>query len=126
LYLFTKNRSEPFDGYTELYRIEDYPLEQNALLVNRFQTCRSGRYRCWITSAALSPDGKKLALLGSNRIWVFRDWVGDDFFSGSVEEIDLGMITQKEAIAFRNDSTVVFSDENLLGIGGNLYYYTLR
>ena len=78
-----------------------------------------------MTGAALSPDRKKLALLGSNRIWVFRDWTGNDFFTGSVEEIDLGMITQKEAIAFKNDSTVVLSDENFLGIGGNLYTYAV-
>ncbi len=126
LYLFTKNHSRPFDGYTRLYRLEDNAGVKKARLVSRYQTCKSGRLRCWVTGAALSPDRKKLALLGSNRIWVFRDWTGDDFFTGNVEEIDLGMITQKEAIAFKNDSTVVLSDEKFLGIGGNLYSYQIE
>jgi len=125
LYLFTKNHS-PFDGYTNMYRLEDNAGEKKAQLVSRYQTCRSGRLRCWVTGAALSPDRKKLALLGSNRIWLFRNWTGDDFFTGDVEEIDLGMITQKEAIAFQNDSTVVLSDEKFLGIGGNLYSYPIE
>lgn len=121
LYLFTKNRTKPFDGYTNLYRMEDYASNQKAELVSRFSTCLAGKYQCWITGAAMSPDRTKLALLGSNKIWVFKNWESDDFFSGDLQEIDLGLITQKEAITFENDSTVIIADEEYMGIGGNLY-----
>ena len=121
LYLFTKNRTKPFDGYTNLYRMEDYASNQKAQKVSRFKTCQAGKYQCWITGAALSPDRTKLALLGSNKIWVFKNWESDDFFSGDLQEIDLGLITQKEAITFENDSTVIIADEEYMGIGGNLY-----
>lgn len=121
LYLFTKNRTKPFDGYSNLYRMGDYASNHKAEKISRFKTCDVGKYQCWITSAALSPDRKKLALLGSNKIWVFKNWKNDDFFSGEFSEIDLGLITQKEAITFLNDSTVVLADEKFKGIGGNLY-----
>lgn len=126
LYLFTKNRTKPFDGYTNLYRMEDYASNQKAQKVSRFKTCKAGKYQCWITGAAISPNRKTLALLGSNRIWIFKNWKGDDFFSGEVSDIDLGLITQKEAITFMNDSLLVIADEKFWGIGGNLYTYPIN
>ena len=48
------------------------------------------------------------------------------FFSGEVREIDLGIITQKEAITFYNDSLIVVADEKFKGIDGNLYTYTIE
>lgn len=126
LYLFTKNRTKPFDGFTNLYRMEDYASNQKAKRVSSFKTCQAGKYQCWITGAALSPNRKVLALLGSNKIWVFKNWIKDDFFSGDLTEIDLGLITQKEAITFLNDSLVVIADENFKGIGGNLYSYKIK
>lgn len=125
LYLFTKNRTKPFDGFTNLYRMEDYASNQKAQKVNRFKTCKAGKYQCWITGAAISPNRKIIALLGSNKIWIFKNWKGDDFFSGDVTDIDLGLLTQKEAITFLNDSLVVIADENFKGIGGNLYTYDI-
>lgn len=126
LYLFTKNRTKPFDGFTNLYRMEDYASNQKAEQVSRFKTCKAGKYQCWITGAAISPNRKKLALLGSNKIWLFQNWKNDDFFSGDLTEIDLGLITQKEAITFFNDSLLVIADEKFHGIGGNLYTYPIE
>ena len=123
LYLFTKNRTKPFDGYSNLYRMEDYASNQKAQKISRFKTCQAGKYQCWITVAALIPNRKKLSLFGYNKIWIFKNWKNDDFFSGDLTEIDLGMITQKEAITFFNDSVVVIADEKFNGIGGNLYTY---
>jgi len=80
LYLFTKNRTSPFDGKTRLYRIGDHAANFNAEYVDEFLTCTSLKQLCWITSAALSPDRKKLVLLDSERLWLFENWQGDDFF----------------------------------------------
>lgn len=121
LYLFTKNRTEPFDGITNVYKMGYYASNQSAKLVGSFKTCESGKYLCWITSAALSPNKKTLALLSYNKMWVFKNWENDDFFSGDVKEIPLGMVTQKEAITFQNDSIVLITDEVFKGFGGNVY-----
>lgn len=126
LYLFTKNRTDPFDGITNVYKMGYYASNQSAKLISSFKTCESGKYLCWITSAALSPNKKTLALLSSNKMWVFKNWKNDDFFSGDVKEIPLGMVTQKEAIAFKNDSIVLIADEVFKGIGGNIYYVNIN
>ncbi len=125
LYLFTKNRTVPFNGMTSLYKIGDHAANFDAKKISTFKTCTIAEKLCWITSAALSPSRKKLALLDSQRIWLFENWQGDDFFSGDVYRIDLGIVTQKEAITFYNEDYIVFTDEEFHGIGRNAYVINL-
>jgi hypothetical protein len=126
LYLFTKNRTKPFDGITNVYKVGDYAANFDAQLVDSFKTCTTMEKLCWITSAALSPSRKKLALLDSTSIWLFENFEGDKFFSGDVSQIDLGIVTQKEAITFYDENTLVFTDEEFKGIGGNAYVIKLE
>ena len=99
----------------------DYASNQKAQKVSRFKTCKAGKYQCWITGAALALIEKHWLCWVQTESGFFKIGKDDDFFSGDVSEIDLGLITQKEAITFMNDSLVVIADENFLGIGGNLY-----
>ncbi len=126
LILFTKNRTKPFDGFSDLYVMGDKAPNETAIRVSRFETCNIDMYQCWVTSGAISPNGEKLALLGSDKMWIFTNWEGMDFFSGDVEEVNLGIVTQKEAITFYNDSIVILADEEFKGIGGNLYWHKLK
>ncbi|WP_114326802.1 hypothetical protein [Candidatus Colwellia aromaticivorans] len=125
LYLFSKNRTEPFDGYTNLYKIGDHADNYQANFVSNFNTCTTHEKLCWITSAALSPDKTKLVLLDSERLWLFENWQGDNFFSGDTYKIDLGIVTQKEAVTFFDDNTIIFTDEEFNGIGRNSYMIKL-
>ena len=126
LYLFTKNRTEPFDGITNVYKVGDHAANFDAELGDSFKTCTTLEKLCWITSAALSPDRKKLVLLDSTSLWLFENFKGDKFFSGDVSKIDLGIVTQKEAVTFFDDNTIVFTDEEFKGIGGNAYFIKLN
>jgi hypothetical protein len=65
----------------------------------------------WVTGAALSPDNRTLALISSDKVYTFSGFSGSAFFSGNFEKIELGDISQKEAIAFENQSTLWISDE---------------
>ncbi|HEA17966.1 MAG TPA: hypothetical protein ENH88_16275 [Pseudoalteromonas prydzensis] len=125
LYLFTKNRTEPFDGITNVYKVGDHAANFDAQLIDSFKTCTTMEKLCWITSAALSPDRTKLVLLDSTSIWLFENFSGDKFFSADVSRIDLGIVTQKEAITFYDENTIVFTDEEFKGIGGNAYVIKL-
>ena len=125
LYLFSKNRTEPFDGDTNLYKIGDHADNYQADFISNFNTCTTYEKLCWITSAALSPDRTKLVLLDSERLWLFENWQGDDFFSGDAYKIDLGIVTQKEAVTFVDENTIVFTDEEFNGIGRNSYMIKL-
>jgi len=125
LYLFTKNRTEPFDGITNVYKVGDHAANFDAELIDSFKTCTTMEKLCWITSAALSPNRSKLVLLDSTSIWLFENFSGDKFFSGDVSIIDLGIVTQKEAITFYDENTLIFTDEEFKGIGGNAYVIKL-
>jgi len=64
-------------------------------------------------------------LLDSQSIWLFENWQGDDFFSGDAYKIDLGIVTQKESVTFYDDNTIIFTDEEFMGIGRNAYVIRL-
>jgi hypothetical protein len=66
-----------------------------------------------------------LVLLDSQRLGLFENWQDDDFCSGDAYEIDLGTITQKESVTFYDDNTVVYTDEEFMGIGRNVYLIKL-
>ena len=125
LYLFTKNRTQPFDGKTNLYRIGNHADNYEAEFIGSFKTCTTAEKLCWVTSAAMSPDRTTLALLDSTDLWLFKNWQGDNFFSGEVQKVNLGIVTQKEAVTFYDNNTVVIADEEFKGIGRNIYIFKL-
>ncbi|MDX1315444.1 MAG: hypothetical protein R3356_08080, partial [Eudoraea sp.] len=116
--------TRPFKGEARIYKIPAKPGKHTAELISVINTCNDSR-RCTITGADLSPDGKTLVLLSYGQLWVFRDFMGDDFTSGTVDLIDLGATTQLEAITFLDNKTLILSDEWSGGSGMNLYRYTL-
>jgi hypothetical protein len=123
-YLFTKNRSKNFDGTTLLYKVPNKAGNHKAVLMGKFKTC--GTYStCAITSAAISPDYKKVVLLGHNQVWMFEDFKNDDFFNGKLSTLKLANYSQKEGLCFKDNATIYISDEKTKKIGGNLYQYVL-
>ena len=123
-YLFTKNRSSKFDGTCELYRVANKPGNHPAELLSRFKTCENFNH-CAITSADISPDGKTIALLSSDHVWLFSDFKGVDFFNGKIENIQLPNYTQKEGICFLDNTTLYITDEKDKHTGGKLYKLVL-
>ncbi len=126
LFLFTKNRTDPFTGYTKVYRLPTQADEHYAELVDSVYLGAGPAVEYWITSADLSPDGKLLALLGHSKIWIFSCFQGSNFFGGRVTIIPLNHFSQKEAVCFANSTTLYLTDEKTLYLlGGSLYRYDL-
>jgi hypothetical protein len=123
-YLFTRNRSSGFDGTTKMYRLPAKPGHYTAELMDSFKTCNDPD-DCQVTGAALDRSGKKLALLGYNKVWIFSDYENDEFFSANVKEIKLKHRSQKESITFKNGNTLYIADELNGAEGGNLYSLTI-
>ncbi len=120
-YLFTKNRSSKFDGSTVLYKVENkIGQKQAAKKIASFRTCDSFNH-CAITSAAISADGKTVALLTSDKVYLFTDFVGDDFFSGKNKMIDLDHFSQKEGLCFEDKNNLLITDEAAKKGGSYLY-----
>jgi len=123
LYLFTKSRSPKQSGKTNLYRLPTKKGTYTAEFLNTFNTCEEDG--CWITSADINNNGDKLALLAENSVFVFSELSTKDFFSSNVKRYPFDYSSQKESVAFKNDTILYIADEYLAGNGGNLYEFKI-
>ncbi|MBS7233106.1 hypothetical protein KHA90_18950 [Flavobacterium psychroterrae] len=123
-YLFTKNRSKGFDGTAFIYKILNAPGTQKATKIGEFKTCDNYNH-CVLTSATISPDGKKVVLLSHDKIVLFKGYKGDLFHKGTQTEIKLNHFSQKEAIVFKDNNTLLIADEKTNKVGGNVYEFKL-
>jgi hypothetical protein len=119
-YLFTKNRSKGFDGSSFIYKIPNTPGHHKAQLIKTITTC-SDYHNCAITSAAISPDGTKFVLLSHSKVWLFENFALDQGEIGQMTEFNLDHYSQKEAITFKNNETLLIADESEKKTGGFLY-----
>lgn len=120
LYIITKNRSKPFDGTADIYRVPDQPGSYQAKKLGSITLCKD-RMHCQVTDAALSPDGEKLVLLGYGNLWILDPFAPLRMAGQTLVPISLGANTQLEAICFANDQLLYLADEKKAGTGGNLY-----
>jgi hypothetical protein len=127
LYLFSKHRTFPMR--TNLYRLPDAPGDYVAQKISSFQTSgpdETDLFNHWISAADISPDGTKVCIISSGKMWIFYDFEGDDFFSGQHRRIDLSSSSQREAIVFVSNTSVYVTDEEWFGgIGRNLYVFDI-
>jgi hypothetical protein len=124
LYVLTKSRVEDNYGKTTLYKIPAKKGKYTAEIVDKFENCKD--LECWITAADISPDGKKVALLSQKNVLIFSNFKGDKFLSGKVTTINLIHRSQKESITFKDNQTLLITDERSYGVGGNLYELKIK
>ncbi|OSY86918.1 hypothetical protein WH52_14130 [Tenacibaculum holothuriorum] len=124
LYIFTKSRVKNKFGKTRLYKIPAKAGNYIAEFIAEFNNCND--MECWITSAAMSPDKKQVALLTHNEVLVFSDYKSDDFFAGKLTRFGLKHNSQKEGISFKDNNTLYITDERSHGKGGKLYEFSLN
>lgn len=119
LYLFTKDRTSPHQGYTWLYQISADTGTHAAVLLDSFHTNQIS-YVFEVTGAAMSPNQEQLALLGANTVWWFTGFTGNRFFDGMVQTVSLNSTTQKEALDFVDNERLYFSNETSIFGGASL------
>ena len=118
-YIFTKSRVKSNFGKTGLYRIPATKGNHKAEFISDFNSCEG--MNCWITSADISNDGKKVALLSPSCVFIFSKYKKDDFFSGRLTRIPFNYNSQKEGITFKDNNTLLITDEKAHGVGGGFY-----
>jgi hypothetical protein len=127
LYLFTKNRSTPFSGYSKVYKLATTPGQQTAQLIDSIFVGKGAMLTNWVTGADFSPDKKILALLLHDRVLFIRDFKGDRFSSGTSLQLRFNHFSHKAGICFKDAHTLYIVDELEMGmIGGKLYTVDLR
>lgn len=124
LYIFTKSRVKKKYGKTSLYKVPAKEGNYTAELIGKYENCDD--LECWITSADISDDGKKVVLLSQKNVLVFSGFKNDNFLSGKVRKIELTHRSQKEGVCFKDNNTILITDEKAHGAGGNLYELSIK
>jgi hypothetical protein len=119
-YLFTRNRSSQFDGTTKCYKLPIAEGPQVATLIGSFHVGDDPK-DCQITSAAFDKASGKIALLSYNKVWILKDYNGDDFFNGTIQKLKLEHRSQKESLFFQNSNTLIIGEESSKHANGNVY-----
>jgi len=107
IYLLTKHRSDPF---TKLYRLDSMnPYPSNALTwLGQFDV------KGMVTAADVTPDGKKLAVLTYNAIWLFEaPEDSDHYFQGKISWLPI-FAKQCESICFHNNALIIGNEQREL------------
>lgn len=123
LHLFSKNRTDPFSGYTYQY---SFPAKAGSFSlhpIDSFKTGAGPMLFYWVTGAAYLENPASLALTAHDRFWLFDQFEGTRFFKGRSREIVLPNYTQKEGICIANSRNIYFTDEynSTLRLGRQLY-----
>lgn len=127
LYLFSKCRTEPFTGLTNIYVLPDAPGKYTARKIGSIQLCSSDWRFCSVTAADYSVKQNTLILLTYSRIYIVSDFEANKFWEGKVKSYQLSFIKQREAICFKDKNTWYMTDEYRKGLGGgNLYEVKLK
>lgn len=117
-YLFTKNRTEPFDGLSKIYRIDLDAGKTNIQSLGAIQLCKQGWYPCSVTSASYNHSTKELLLLSYSKVLRFRDFSFSQKSFRMCEEYSIGRLEQFEAISHFGNSFFLSSEKQKI-IGGN-------
>ncbi len=126
LFLFTKNRTKPFTGYTYMYALPAHPGTYSLERKDSLRLGIAGKHQNWITGADLNPSQNIMLLLGYDQAWMIYNFKGTNFLKGDLSALQFDAISQKESLCFDGDSSVIISDERTKLIkGGNVYYLKL-
>ena len=122
-YLFTKNRSKGFDGTFLVFKVPNKEGDFEAKLIGTLKL-QGGYSDAAITSTTINTTKDKIVLLTHKNVHVLTGFNADDFGSSKIQKIPLNHNSQKEAIVFLNDSTVLIGDEKAKSEGGNVYQFS--
>ena len=123
-YLFTKNRSKGFDGTFLVFQIPNKGGDFEAKLVGKLKL-EGGYSDAAITSATINSKNE-IVLLNHKNINVLSGFTANDFGSAKIQKIPLNHNSQKEAVVFVDDKTLLIADEKDKKTGGNVYQFSLK
>jgi hypothetical protein len=127
LYIFTKNRTVPFSGFTKVYHLPNHSGNHKAILIDSIYLGGNNMMDFWVTGADISPDRATLALLGHSSIWLISEFKGDKFSTGKITKLELGHYSHKAGISFISNTQLYIVDEKEFGIlGGKIYHLDLK
>jgi Secretion system C-terminal sorting domain len=125
IYLFTKDRSDPYIGGTRVYAIPNKAGNFTAKLVNILSTDNTSYFLGSITGACTNSSKTKVALLSYKRIYLYSNFGNKSFWEGTRTVFDMGTTSQYEGITFIDDCRLLITDEQSVLGGGFVYMLNL-
>jgi hypothetical protein len=126
LYLFTKNRTDPYNGIINIYALPNKAGTYEAKKVDSFKLDGAAMDN-WITGADISKDGSLIALLFHNKILFIEKSHTERVSEGNFYQLNLGHFSHKAGICFTAKNEVYIVDENELNLlGGNIYHLNIQ
>lgn len=121
LYIFTKNRSNPYNGYSYMHGLPLQKGNHKTVLMDSIYTGGGPKELDWITDACL--DSNTLWLLSHGFVMRF-----DSFQQNRLSQskrIVIGQFGQKEAVAYAKPHLWITDEKNVVFGGGKLYQYAV-
>lgn len=122
-YLFTKNRSKGFDGTFLVFQIPNKEGDFEAKLIGKLKL-EGGYNDAAITSAAINSKDQ-IVLLTHKNVYKVSTFFDHNFTTSVIQKNSFNHNSQKEAIVFLDDRTVLVADEKDKKEGGNVYRFEL-
>ncbi|MDR6158749.1 hypothetical protein QF023_002265 [Chryseobacterium sp. SLBN-27] len=122
-YLFTKNRSKGFDGTFLVFQVPNKAGDFEAKLVAKLKL-QGGYSDAAITSAAINSRNQ-VVLLTHKNVYVLSSFFDKNFETAVIQKTPLNHNSQKEAVVYLDDRTVLIADEKDGKEGGNVYKFSL-
>lgn len=116
-YIFSKE-----DKKTMVFKVQNTIGKQKAEFVCEIKF--KGKHNR-ITSADISPENREITLLNHDKAIKINNFKNDDFSTGTITLLPFEHNSQKEGICYKDDFTVLITDEYSNKTGGNLYEFTL-
>lgn len=123
-YLFTKNRSKGFDGTFLVFQVPNKAGDCEAKLVAKLKL-QGGYSDAAITSAAINSRNQ-IILLTHKNIYMLSTFFDKNFETAVIQKTPLNHNSQKEAVVFLDDKTLLIADEKDGKEGGNVYKFSLK
>ncbi|AZA58698.1 esterase-like activity of phytase family protein [Chryseobacterium shandongense] len=123
-YLFTKNRSKGFDGTFLVFQVPNKAGDFEAKLVAKLKL-QGGYSDAAITSAAINSRNQ-IILLTHKNIYTLSTFFDKNFETAVIQKTPLNHNSQKEAVVFLDDKTLLIADEKDGKEGGNVYKFSLN
>lgn len=123
-YLFTKNRSKGFDGTFLVFQVPNKAGDFEAKLVAKLKL-QGGYSDAAITSAAINSRNQ-VVLLTHKNVYVLSSLFDKNFETAVIQKTPLNHNSQKEAVVFLDDKTLLIADEKDKKEGGNVYQFKLK
>lgn len=122
-YLFTKNRSKGFDGTFLVFQVPNKAGDFEAKLVAKLKL-QGGYSDAAITSAAINSRNQ-VVLLTHKNVYVLSSFFDKNFETAVIQKTPLNHNSQKEAVVYLDDKTLLIADEKDGKEGGNVYKFSL-